>query len=577
MILVLLLPVFPGVADEADEVAQGPRPIGGLTFVDEFQLTIANIVVYVTDKKGRAITDLKKEDFEVFQDGKEREITNFKLYTEEIIRSQYQKGQESEPLHPAAALEPEPAAEAMPIHLVLYIDNENLDPLDRNRVLSQTRDFIRTSLHPPAQMMVVAYQRSFKVLQPFTSDPKLVLDAMRSVRMHTGGRTERDSERRDIIDRIKKIEQEDRSGSRYSQNQGSGAQWNEVIRLIDNYAKEEANRLLFTLDHLRQTINGLSGLPGKKGIIYVSNGLPMTPGMGLFYELSRVSQNSSVLNKMFDFDRSRLYQNLAATANAQDVTFYAVDASGLSMGSMGAAEYSSSQDPLAVSVGQHNLTDSLSYLADETGGVAIINTNDVGPRLGLVAQDMYTYYSIGYPLQASGRDKVHKVKVKLRDDPAFSGYNLRYRSRFVEKSLETRVQDTVVSSLVFEVDNNPMGIDLVTGTPSAASGKRWLLPTHVSFPLGKIALLPEGDDFVGRIVMFVALRDTDGKQSDLIRQEHEIRVPAADYEQAKRQRWGIDTQLLVESGRYKISVAILDPVTRQDSYFTEAVAVHPKK
>ena len=77
--------------------------------------------------------------------------------------------------------------------------------------------------------------------------------------------------------------------------------------------------------------------------------------------------------------------------------------------------------------------------------------------------------------------------------------------------------------------------------------------------------------------MFVAVRGTDGKQSDMVRQDHEIRVPAAEYDQAQRQRWAIDTQLLMESGRYKIAVAILDPLTRQDSYQTIAVAVHPKK
>ena len=122
-----------------------------------------------------------------------------------------------------------------------------------------------------------------------------------------------------------------------------------------------------------------------------------------------------------------------------------------------------------------------------------------------------------------------------------------------------------------------MQIEVETGTPAPGSEKRWLLPAHISFPIRKVALLPEGEDYVGRIVMFIAVRGTDGKQSDMVRQEHEIRVAAADYEQAQRQRWGIDTQLLLESGRYKISVAILDPLTRQDSYQTNAVAVNPKK
>ena len=570
----LTLPVAPGAADE--EQGTELRPIGGLTFVDEIELTIANLMVYVTDKKGRAITNLTKDDFEIYQDGNLKQITNFKLYTDEIIRSEYE-----EDLMPVAGA-PTPVPEAaagpgpMQVHLVLYIDNENLEPLDRNRVLSQTRDFVRTSLHPPARMMVVAYQRSFKVLQEFTSDPSEVLKAMREVRTYTGGRTERESTRRDIIDRMKKIQEENRSGNRYSQDQGSGREWREVYSMIDNYAKETANTLQFTLDSLRQIISSLSGLPGKKGVIYVSNGLPMTPGMDLFYELSRVSNDSTILTRMYEFDRSRLYQQLAATANAQDVTLYAIDAEGLSMGGMGSAEYSSSQDPLSASVGRHNLTDSIRFLADETGGIAIFNTNDVGPRLELMAQDFFTYYSIGYPLQASGRDKVHRVKIKLRDDPAFSGYDVRYRSRFVEKSLETRVQDSVVSSLVFEIDDNPIDLDVVTGTPAPASAKRWLLPTHISFPIGNVAMLPEGDDFVARVVLFIAARDTEGKRSDLVRQEHEVRVPADSYEEARGKNFGIDTQLLMEPGRYKLSVAILDPLTRQDSYETVTVSVHPK-
>jgi VWFA-related protein len=461
--------------------------------------------------------------------------------------------------------------------MVLYIDNQNLDPLDRNRVLSQTREFVRTSLHPPAQMMVVAYQRSFEVLQPFTSDPNKVMDALRAVRRYSGGRTENDNTRKDIIDRIKSIENEKRSGTGSSYSGSDlGSEWNEAYQMIDNYAKEGVNDLKFTMDALRQVITSLSGLPGKKGIIYVSNGLPMVPGMDLFYELNRVTQNSAILTRMYEFDQTRAFAALAASANAQDVAFNSIDAAGLTMGGMGSAEFASAQDPLSASVGRHNLTDSLRFLADETGGIAIINTNDVAPKLNLVTQDMFTYYSIGYPLQASGKDKVHKVRVKLRDNPEFKDYEIRYRSRLVEKSLETKVQDTVVSSLVFEVDDNPMLVEVETGTASTASEKRWLLPAHISFPINNIALLPEGEDYVGRIVLFVAARDSNGKQSDLVRQEHVISVPAKDYEAAQKQRWGIDTSLLMESGRYKISVAVLDPLTRQDSYRTVAVAVNPE-
>ena len=577
LVAALTLPVVPGAAEEEEQ--EGLRRVGGLTFVDEIALTIANLIVYVTDKKGRAVTNLTQDDFEILQDGDPKQITNFKLYTDEVVRSEF--GVTDGLAGPNAAPIPDLTVEGgpQPVHLVLYIDNQNLDPLDRNRVLSQTRDFVRTNLHPPAQMMVVAYQRSFEVLQEFTSDPSKILKAMRLVRTYTGGRTERDSSRKDIVDRIQRVEAERKAGSSRSRggsSQGS-AEWNEIYNLIDNYAKESVNNLQFTLDSLRQIITSLTGLPGKKGVIYVSNGLPMIPGMELFYEASKSMNDSTILSRMFEYDRSRIYRQLAATANAQDVTLYTIDASGLSLEGMGSAEYATAADPMMSSIGRNNDTDSLRFLADETGGIAIFNTNDIGPRLEFITQDLYTYYSIGYPLQATGQDKVHRVKVKLRDDPAFSDYELRYRSRFVEKSLETRVQDRVVSSLVFEIDENPMDLKIEAGTPAPASEKRWLLPAHLSFPLTSVALLPEGEDFVARIVLFIAARDTDGKRSDLVRQSHEVRIPASRYEELKDRDFGIDTQLLMEAGRYKIAVAVLDPLTRQVSYETISTAVHPKK
>ena len=562
------------LADEEEPTAGNLKPVGGLTFVDEVEVTIANIAVYVTDKKGRAVTDLTADDFKIFQDDVAKSITNFRFYSEDDM-SQPIEG----PSVPGAATSTlGPVAESdtsrSPVHLVLYIDNLNLNPIDRNRVLSQARDFIRTSLLPPAQMMVVAYQRSFEVLQPFTSNPNEVLDALRQVRHYAGGRVERETAKQDIIDRMNEIEQT--SNPRHQG--GSSRQLNEIDRLIHAYARETDSDLKLTLDSLRQTINSLSGLPGKKGMIYVSNGLEMIPGQGLFFEFSKYSKAPTALIDMSQYNRSRQFRQLAQAANSQDVAFYTIDATGMSLGSnTSATKYANSQDRLSATVGLNNDIESLRLLADETGGIAIINTNDVAPRLELIRQDMFTYYSIGYSLQASGGDKIHKIVVKLRDDPELRGYRLRYRSRLVEKSLESRVQDRVMSSLLFEINENPIGVEVDIGTPSAASEGRWLVPATISFPIRNIALLPIDDDYVGRVATFIAVRDNDGKRSDLVRQDYEVRVKAADYEVGQSRRWSIETQLLMESGRYKVAVAVLDPITRQPAYETVSTAVNPDR
>jgi hypothetical protein len=309
----------------------------------------------------------------------------------------------------------------------------------------------------------------------------------------------------------------------------------------------------------------LSGLEGKKAIVYVSNGLPMVPGIDLYQTYASTFGDDSAFAEAVTNDQSRLFESLVAAANAQDVTFYTIDAGGLRAAGVATAEYTDSEDMRAASIGRQNYLDSLRFIADGTGGLAIIDTNDVRTRLSGVEQDLYTYYSIGYPLQHSGADKVHDIKVRL---PAHPDYEVRYRRRIVEKSLATRVQEKVVSGLRLDVDDNPMDIRLTPGSTAPASADRWTLPLKVSFPVSSVAMVPEGDDYVSRLVLFVAARDSGGGQSEVVQQNHEVRVPANAVERAQEHRFKIDVSLLMKEGSHTVSVGLLDQVTHQSSYQT---------
>ncbi len=532
------------------------RPVGGLAFLDEIELTVVNLTVMVTDKNGHAVTTLTADDFEVTQDGERKPITNFQLFTEESFRP----GREpavSSGAPPTASDDVAAPADLRPVFLAVYVDHDNLDPPDRNRILTQVRAFITDNLRPPVQMMVISRQREPKILQDFTSEPELVLDALRGVRRETGGRSTFDQDRRKLLEDMQRYRQD-----------GGGTSVNSPSRMLAQViglAEEESNRLSFSLGSLREVVTMLSGLPGKKGILYVSNGLPMTPVLELFYAYANAYNEQGTVTMASRYNQSRAYRSLVAAANAQDVTLYTLDASGLSATGIAGPEHSTALDPVAASIGRGNYTDSLRYLADGTGGIAIVNTNDVTPGLGRIQQDFFTYYSIGYPLAPSGSDTVHEVRVRLPNHP---DHTLRYRQRFVEKSLETQVQDRVVTGLLFPLEDNPMLLEVVTGQPAPALVDRWMVPLTASFPLAAVALLPEGSDLVGRLVMFVAARDSEGKQSDLVRQEHEVRVSATSYDEAQDQRYVLEMSLLMEQGSHTVAIGLLDPITRQASYRT---------
>jgi VWFA-related protein len=544
--------------------AASPDAVGGLPFVGQIDVTVVNVNVYVTNKQGLAVTDLKADDFVLTHDGTARPITNFGLFTDEIYRSYYQ-GQEAPTGQPTPT--PIPGAGDLskesfrPVYVVLYFDNQNSRALDRNRLITQMRSFVRENLQPPVQMMVISYNKSYEVLQPFTDNDREIYDALREIKMSTGGRTELDNTRKDILRQFSESQ-------RNSQNNVSAM--SRSHGMVIGFAEEEANSLQFTLGALRDTLTMLSGLPGKKVVIYVSNGLPMTAGLDLFYAFANTYQESSAITESARYNMNRHFTSLVSNANAQDISFYTFGVGGLENPTIASAELGTNQDTMSASLGMQNYLDSLRFMADSTGGAAIINTNDFTAGLQRVGQDFFTYYSLGYDLNQSGLDKVHRISVEL---PNYPDYRVRYRQRFVEKSLESRVQDKVVTGLMFPLDDNPMEIMVEIGTQGPAGETRWMVPFKLSFPLRKVALLPSGDDYVGNVTIFLAARNSDGDRSDVVRQNHEIRVKAADYDDAQLKRYTITANLLMEEGSHSVAVGILDPVTRNASFSTTRVTV----
>ncbi len=567
----LVLAAGAAVVGAGGPAADEPRPVGGLDFRDRLEITVVNVDVFVRDSRGEVVSDLGRDDFRILQNGVEMPITNFAVLTEEVIRSQLSPGGTPSAAVPPAltdAASETPVAVVRPTWVVLYVDNENLHPHHRARVLRRVREFVVENLHEPVQMMVVSTAPSLRVVQPFTTDSRAVNAAVDGMRRVAGGRVERDNARRDLVQRIRDVADQDYGSKGGNTRDGSRLS---IEQQIMSHAEEEANALSFSLSAMHQVVAMLAGLDGRKAIVHVSSGLPITPGIGLMHQYATTFHDTAILSRRSRVDRMNAYRSLTTAANAQDVRLYAIDASGLNPLEGFSAEERYAADPTASSIGMDDLQASLVYMAQATGGLAVVNTNDIGPGLGLIRDDLFSYYSLGYSLPSSGEDRVHEIKVEL---PDHSGYQLRYRRRFVEKSLESTVQDRVFSSLMVEVEDNPMALELERGVPAPAGQGRWTVPLHVSLPLDRIALMPAGDDYVAQLAVFVGARDSDGRSSEIHRQEHEVRLPVATWdEEARQRRFGLDLQLLLEPGTHRVVVGVLDRMTRQSSYLGSGLTV----
>ncbi len=299
----------------AQEMSDGnSEPVGGLAFVDEVQVTVVNVDVYVRDGKGRPVKDLGADDFSILQNGVEMPISNFAELDAEVIRHQLLETAMEGPVDTVDPVEEvPPAPEIKPMWVVLYIDHENIGTLDRNRVLRRVREFVTENLEAPVEMMVVSFQRSLKVVQPFTSESRDVTGVLRGMVKQTAGREERESARQEILRDL-----QDES----NRNTGTQARTQEGTKMalrqeVAAFAAEEADALRLALGGLRQVVAMLSGIDGRKSIIYVSSGLPMVPGIGLMHDHAMTFHDQSILSLRGRYDQTRLFHELASAANAQ--------------------------------------------------------------------------------------------------------------------------------------------------------------------------------------------------------------------------------------------------------------------
>src|SRR4030095_10655305 len=170
----------------------------------------------------------------------------------------------------------------------------------------------------------------------------------------------------------------------------------------------------------------------------------------------------AVTLEQMDYDMNSRYAQIIQAANANGVTIYALDASGLSTSDMISADYYNTKDVHTNDfLVRENMQGPIRTMAEETGGIAAINSNDWKASLDQVASDFSNFYSLGYPSARGAGDRPHRIEVTVKR----KGLTVRSRKGYVEKSVETRTAEAVVSSLTYPRADNPLKCGLSVGDP----------------------------------------------------------------------------------------------------------------
>ncbi|HEY3568334.1 MAG TPA: VWA domain-containing protein [Thermoanaerobaculia bacterium] len=537
--LLLLAPALVLAAEE---------PPADQSFKESIEVSVVNLDVYVTDKKGEPITGLRKEDFQVFEDGNPVEISNFFA--------------ESRGTAPAGSGGPGPATAAperpmsQRLRLVVFVDDVNLSQANRVRILQNTGRFLHSELKPGDEVMLVRYAQKLDIRRQLTPDLQRVdADLAEILKLPTDVRKYQQSFGQAITSISASLRG---SGVRGG---GESTEGMEIEHQLESWAGEEGIMVQGSLDALDSVVSWLAGVPGRKAVLYVSDGLPITPGLDLYTAYSRAPKEASITQRVpamnaEKYDMTARFRQLTAHASRNRVAFYPIEAYGTRDGSAVS---------LFDSVSLETRQAGLRFLADDTGGRALLNATDVPGALARVAQDFETYYSIGYQPKRAGDEAEHKIEVKVKA----RGAQVRYRQWYRDKPVSEIVAEATLAVMRFGPDDNPLGAK-VEVVPSKKPGETLV---RVQVPVARLFLQPNGTSRQGQLRLYVVASGegstTPVRQTKLVT----VEVPEAEAAAGSKKEYTHEIAIPLKPGFYALGVGIRDEQAATTSYLRREVTV----
>ncbi|MGA8810177.1 MAG: VWA domain-containing protein [Thermoanaerobaculia bacterium] len=516
---------------------------------ESIDVRVIGVDVVVTDKKGNSVTGLTRDDFQIFENGVEKPISNFyeiegKTAAQAVVV----------PTPGVPAPPKEEINEQLRRRIILYIDNLSLAPFNRNRVFKQMKEFVKDAMRPGDEAMVATYNRSLKIRAPFTRDAVQIQQTLDAIAGESALGTTNRNEFKDVTSRINDAETYD-----------------DATATARAYAQSVEHDLRQSVESISGLLTTLAGVEGKKILVLTTEGFQIQPGREAFTLIDEVArekgwQSSSMLEAM-GFNANSLIESIARTANANSITIYPIHAGGLAAGNEGmTADNQQATSYNVTSAAASNTTESLQLMAEMTGGLVTARTNNFAGAFKNIQRDLDSYYSLGYRAGTERVDRQRELEVRVKNR------NLRVRNRqtFVEKSTFQDMSDRVIANLLYKTKANDLGIRVKVDSP-VPSNDLFRVPVEIHIPIDNLTLLQQGEAYMGGFSIYVVVGNKDGDMSDVSRKSHQITIPVTNFANSKGKYYTYTLDLICERGLNKISVGVVDDVSNTSGFDKQQV------
>jgi VWFA-related protein len=365
--------------------APAARPQGNPTFRLQVDLVTNDIVV--RDEKGNFVSDLKQGEFEIYEDGVKQDIASMTVVTGGKVNNLLAP---PPPPPPEGIILPptKPRNDVSGRIFLFFVDDLHLQFHNTGRVRELFKKISKELVHDGDMFGIVSSGPS-SIAVDMTYDRSRLDEAIKKIAGNELKPT-------DII------------------NGPSGAEGPSEVRYRAHVAFSTVEDVLKNLETVHNR---------RKALVYVSDGYDFNPfqdaRLGLMDPNSPFAQNefqrqqnqAAAQNgssgtgttdpytqqqrqseEFADADLARELGDLTRTANRANVTMYTIDPRGL----VGMGDIDEQVDPTQWNDFVRKSQDSLRVLAEETGGIAVVNQNDFGKALKRIDAETSDYYVLGY-------------------------------------------------------------------------------------------------------------------------------------------------------------------------------------
>jgi len=498
---------------------------------------LVQIDAVVTDKNGKSVTDLRPEEVQISEDGHPQKVTHFSFVSSDPAAAPATAAprDKNAPLLPPNRIRPEDVKRT----IALVVDDLGLSFQSTHFVRGALKKFVDQQMQPGDLVAIIRTSGGIGALQQFTADKRQLYAAIERVKWYVSGRS---------------------SVGAFAPMQDTSQQSDRQREFNEDFDQfREDAFAVGTLGAVSYVVKGMNELPGRKSILLISDGFRI-------YDRDDANRNYRTLMAL---------QRLIDQANRATVVIYTMNATGLQVFGLTAADATGGMTADQVDQQLTNrrasafeVQEGLDYLAQETGGLAIRNTNDLSGGIRRVMADQKDYYLIGYRPDDStfdektGRRTFHRLSVKILRPGKFK---VRMRNGFygvaddaqVAKAVTPREQ--ILSALTSPFGAAGVRLRLTTlFANDATSGSYMRSFLHVNANDLTFTDLPDGTHRAEFDVVGITFGDN-GNLVDQVGKSYVLTARGKDYQQVLRDGFVYFlTVPIKKAGAYQLRTALRD-------------------